>query len=136
MISNTKFHNNYSITKFQKKHILQFGVYGFKVLHTVRLTDTQLKNIIWLIKKKLQEISKKNYVKFWSLISLNLVLTTLGLESRMGKGKGIVSSKAVFLKPGTILFEFDNLSKYQVTDLLQFINKKFPGKIKLINRFH
>ena len=70
----------------------------------------------------------------WNLLFPNLSLTKLSLEARMGKGKGSEFSTAVFLKPGTILFEFSNLTTKQGLELATSLNKKFPGNLKLIKK--
>nr|WQF69671.1 ribosomal protein L16 [Ceramothamnion sp.] len=135
MILNIKSHKNYSYFNIQKNHVLQFGSYGFKTLNFLRLSQSQLNSLVWLIKLKIKKLTKKN-VKFWILIKPNLTLTKLGLETRMGKGKGSIVTQIVFLKPGTILFEFDNLSMLQILKLLKFINKKCSSVLKLVSRLY
>nr|ANP26192.1 ribosomal protein L16 [Campylaephora sungminbooi] len=128
-------HSNYSKFFLQKRHSLQFGNVGIKVLSFSRLSNTQINTIIWLVQKKIKNYSKKNNTKIWFLIHSNLCLTTLSLESRMGKGKGSISTYAIFIKPGTILCEFDNFSLNHASNLFNFISKKFPGKLGLVSKF-
>ena len=135
MIKKTKCHNNYSIFFSQKRHMLQFGSVGFKVLTASRLTKHQINIIFWLIQKNIKEYSKKDSIKLWFLIFPDLHLTKLNLESRMGKGKGNLMMPASFIKAGTVLCEFDNLSLSFAKKLLVYINKKFPGKLKLMYKF-
>ena len=126
-------HNHYNHYSAQKRHLLQFGTFGFKVMSFSRISENQIEVISWLIQKKLKKISGKNNFKFWFLIYPNLYLTKLSLEARMGKGKGPFNTYAFFIKAGTILCEFDNLSLSEIKKVFKFINKKFPGKLKLIN---
>nr|YP_008963770.1 ribosomal protein L16 [Grateloupia angusta]AGO19283.1 ribosomal protein L16 [Grateloupia angusta] len=107
-------------------HILRFGKFGIKVTSFNRISEPQLKSLEWSIIKKLKELSNNNKktFKLWNLVNLNLNLTKLGQESRMGKGKGAVYSRAVFLKPGSILFEFDKISYQQLIEVFNFIRKK------------
>lgn len=47
----------------------------------------------------------------------------------MGKGKGAIYTEAFFLRPGSILFEFEGISKQQLIELLSFLKKKVSFKI-------
>ena len=52
----------------------------------------------------------------------------------MGKGKGAIYTKAVFFKPGVILFEFSGFTQQKMMEIFHFIEKKVPFKINLIKR--
>nr|YP_011017631.1 ribosomal protein L16 [Campylaephora kondoi]WQF69454.1 ribosomal protein L16 [Campylaephora kondoi] len=132
MKKTTKLHNNYSTVSIQNRHLLQFGNFGFQILTYSRLTDKQIKTIFWLVQTNLKKYTTKQVVKFWFLVFPNLTLTKLSLESRMGKGKGLIDTTAVFIKPGTLICEFDNVSLAHARKILAFITKVFPGKLKLI----
>ena len=127
-----KTHNKYTKKNYCYCNLLQNGKYGIKNLNFLRLNEFQIKSLEWIILKKLRSITHKNSYKLWNNFFLNLNLTHLPLESRMGKGKGPIVSKAIFIKPGYIIFEFDKINKSQIKILFNFIVKKFPGKIKLI----
>nr|YP_010164459.1 ribosomal protein L16 [Polyopes lancifolius]QRM91054.1 ribosomal protein L16 [Polyopes lancifolius] len=131
-----KTHNKYSYKSGLPNHILRFGKFGIKVASFNRISEKQLKAIEWSLIRKLKEVSNnKKTFKLWNLALLNLNLTKISLESRMGKGKGAVYSKAVFLKPGMILFEFDNVSYQQLLEVFTFIKKKLPLKVVLITKW-
>lgn len=131
-----KTHNLYSLKYNQNNHIIRFGKFGIKVISFGRLTESQLKSLERLLVNFIKKMTnnKKN-VKLWNLVVFNMSLTKLSSESRMGKGKGSVYTKAIFCKPGTIIFEFSNLSHQQMAEIFKFIKKKISFKIKLIERF-
>lgn len=136
MIINKKTHNSYSLKYSHCNHTLKFGRVGIKVLSFGRLTDNQFISIERSLLKLLKNVTNnKKLIKIWSLISFNLTLTKLSSESRMGKGKGAIYSKAVFLRPGTILFEFEGISNQQTFIILNFLEKKIPFKIVLIKNY-
>lgn len=133
---NKKTHNLYSIKNNHCNHVLKFGRFGVKVLSFGRLTEDQFNSLERSLIKILKKITNnKKVFKVWSLISFNLTLTKLSSESRMGKGKGSIYSKAVFLRPGTILFEFEGISNQQTFIAFNFLKKKVPLKIILINNY-
>lgn len=105
-----KKHTKYSLKKITSNYLLQFGIFGLKIKTFQRLTKNDLITIEWFLKKKIKQVALKNKIKFWNLMVLNTNLTKLSPESRMGKGKGAIFTQALFLRPGVILFEFDNLS--------------------------
>nr|YP_010199762.1 ribosomal protein L16 [Gracilaria multipartita]UAD89720.1 ribosomal protein L16 [Gracilaria multipartita] len=127
-----KTHNKYLLKLKQSNHVLKYGCFGIKSLSFSRLTKNQLNALKWIILKKIKLVTnnKKN-IRFWTLLSLNLALTKLNIESRMGKGKGSVYTHAVYVRPGMILFEFDNLTEQQMQNLFNYILKKISFKVKL-----
>lgn len=137
MILNKKNHTTYLYKLKQSNHTLKFGRFGLKTLSFVRITDKQLQSLersFWQITKK--HVNNKKTMKLWNLIILNLQLTKLSSESRMGKGKGSVYQEAAFLKPGTILFEFDGISNQQMSKVFSFIKSKVSFKISLIKKLY
>ena len=126
-----KTHKSYSKKSCtQKNHVLHFGTVGLKALQNTRLTQAQIKSFEWAITRLLK--SQKDCVKSWSKFNLNLTLTKLNLESRMGKGKGNISTSAQFLQAGTIFFEFSELSKPSKKKINSSLSKIFPVKFKLV----
>nr|YP_004062217.1 ribosomal protein L16 [Plocamiocolax pulvinata]ADR03233.1 ribosomal protein L16 [Plocamiocolax pulvinata] len=129
---NKKTHNKQSFQYTNTQHLIRYGIYGIKVSSLILLTESQLNSIEWDLIKKLKLITKKKPYKFWNCVTLNINLTKLNIESRMGKGKGLIYTKGVFLKPGTILFEFDNITLQQIVYLYNYINKKISNKFILV----
>lgn len=127
----TKTHNKYKKNYLSTKHLLKYGTYGLKLHGFFRFTIDKISILEFLIKKKLKIISKKK-TKVWSLLVFNNHLTKLNSESRMGKGKGIYLTKSVYIKPGSIIFEFDNIEEDKIIFLFKFIKKKIAVKCSLI----
>lgn len=134
MLVEKKNHCSYSLKKGSPSHLLRFGKFGIKTLSFCRLTKKQLDLMEWILIKKLKMVNNKKPFKFWNLINLNLNLTKLSLESRMGKGKGSIYTKAVFLKPGTVLFEFDKLQFHNLMEVFKNLQKKSAIKLVLIKK--
>lgn len=115
-------------------HLLKNGFFGFKVNHFFQISDNQQIRLLTYLIQKIK-LTTKRKIKIWNGIYLNQNLTKLNSESRMGKGKGVFLKKACFLTPGNILFEIDKLSKSEVIDIYNNLNKKIPKKLILIKKF-
>lgn len=134
MIKTLKKHSNYTKINNLKQNTLKLGTFGFKALEFKCLTKEKLITINFLISRKIKLITiKKNY-KIWNQLLLNQTLTKLSSESRMGKGKGTVITEFTFVRPGTIIFEFDNINKQELHYLYNYIKNKLSIKLSLISR--
>nr|YP_010199812.1 ribosomal protein L16 [Gracilaria tikvahiae]UAD89820.1 ribosomal protein L16 [Gracilaria tikvahiae] len=132
MLKEKKTHNKYSLKLKQSNHILKYGSFGIKSLSFNRLTKNQLNALKWIILKKLKLVTNnKKTFRFWTILSLNLTLTKFNIESRMGKGKGSIYTQAIYIRPGMILFEFDNITEQQMQNLFNYILKKISFKVKV-----
>ncbi len=135
MYNNKKSYVKYSLNLTQSKHIIRFGKFAIKSLSFGRLNTIQIISIERFLIQKLKSItSNGRYYKMWNLMFFNLNLTKLSPESRMGKGKGFIYTKAIFLSPGSILFEFSGLTDYQMLETLKFIEKKVSFKLALVKK--
>ncbi len=114
-------------------YLLKFGSCGFKILDSLQLETEQLNSLDRSLLKKLKNLSThpKDW-KLWSLLHTNQTLTKLSLESRMGKGKGAIYTEALFLKKGTIIYEFQNLTFQQLSEVFEFIKNQLPVNLTLI----
>ena len=132
-----KLHNICSYNTSYQRHLLKFGVFGFKVVsNNNKTTAEQIESIVKVLTKKLKTVCRNNKsYKIWNLILLNGVLTQLSLESRMGKGKGVIKTKASFIKAGTIIFEFSNIGYFQIVEVYSFIKKIVPFRLVLVSKF-
>nr|YP_010199837.1 ribosomal protein L16 [Hydropuntia urvillei]UAD89845.1 ribosomal protein L16 [Hydropuntia urvillei] len=128
-----KTHNKYSKKLKQSNHVIMFGRFGIKSISFGRLTENQLISLKWIILKKLKFlVSNKKTIRFWTTLFLNSTLTKFNSESRMGKGKGSIYTRAIYIRPGIVLFEFDNISEQHAKALFYYISKKISLKIILI----
>ena len=130
-----KTHINPSKMLANSRHLLKFGHYGFKILTNTRLTSLQLTSLNRILNRKLKSLPTrtKNY-KLWFFSAPNKTLTKLNLESRMGKGKGSIFTEAVFLKKGTIIYEFQNIKYQQIVEVFEFFNNHLSAKLMLVSR--
>jgi len=127
-----KKHLNYSIKYPQSNHLLKFGIYGIKCKTFSLILNSKLDSLHFILLKKLKKIELKNKPKIWNCLFLNLNLTKLTPESRMGKGKGTVYSNGIFVRPGTILFEFNNIEYKKMIDVFIYFSKKVSLKLILV----
>ena len=130
-----KTQNSYSIKYTQINQLVKYGKFAIKATSFGRLTENQLNSFERFLMVFLKKNSHNNKnVKIWNLVKFNMALTKLSSESRMGKGKGSIYTKAVFLRPGTILFEFTGLTDQEIYKMFTFIRKKLPFKSILIKK--
>ena len=61
-------------------------------------------------------------------------ITKKPLEVRMGKGKGSVEFWVAQIKPGTMLFELQGVSKEIAIEAFQLASAKLPFKTKFAER--
>nr|YP_009774152.1 ribosomal protein L16 [Caulacanthus okamurae]QIZ74769.1 ribosomal protein L16 [Caulacanthus okamurae] len=133
MFLHKRTHNKYRLKFKHSNHILRFGKYGLKSDTFSLLKEAQMNFLKRsFLQSSVKVKDKKKSVKIWSRLCFNLALTKLSSESRMGKGKGLFHEKALFLKPGDILFEFDGVSIQQASSLCLSINKKLKLKLILV----
>nr|YP_009445905.1 ribosomal protein L16 [Eucheuma denticulatum]ATX68847.1 ribosomal protein L16 [Eucheuma denticulatum] len=134
MFLDKKTHNNYRLVNKHSCHVLRHGIYGIKICAFNRLTQLQLNSLNRSVIGIIRKFKNKKSIKFWNLIFLDLNLTKLSPESRMGKGKGTIFSKAVFLRPGRIIFEFEGLNYQQASSILFKIKKLSNLKLELVKK--
>lgn len=128
-----KTHTNINKTLTNSNHLLKFGSHGLKISSNLRLTKNQLICLDRSLLKKLKNLDTqiKNY-KLWSFITLNKTLTKQPLESRMGKGKGNILTEVVFLRKGSIIYEFQNIKVQSIKEIFSFFKKYLPSKLILV----
>ena len=116
-------------------HLLKFGSYGLKILSDLQLNKEQIESLNRSLYRKVKTLSSHSKkVKIWDFLQPNKTLTKLSLESRMGKGKGSIYTEVLFMKKGSIIYEFGNLRNSQIIEIFNFIKKQFSVEIKLIYR--
>ena len=133
VINMKKTHKIFPNNLTYSRHLLQFGSCGLKILSDLKLTKNQLNSLERFINQKLKNLTKySRKYKVWSTVFTNRTLTKLSLESRMGKGKGSIYTEVLFLKQGSIIYEFQNLKLQQIIEVYKFLKNKLPVKLLLV----
>lgn len=130
-----KTHNNHKKLKNNCNNLLRKGSSGIKI-NDFKITSKELENKVYYnLIKKIKKIIKSNKINIWNKIHFNKNLTKLNLESRMGKGKGSIYTKATFLKPGDIIYEFDYIPEKYKLQMYKNI-RNILKKTIYINRYN
>jgi ribosomal protein L16/L10AE len=113
--------------------MLNFGSLGFVSLDTKFINISQIKSIKFFINRYLKLKNFKKY-KLWDLTNFSYPCFQKSKHARMGKGKGKFLEFKYYVKRGSIIFEFDNISKILFKNLYNFLRKKVSFRIKLVSR--
>nr|YP_010930402.1 ribosomal protein L16 [Ochrosphaera neapolitana]WKK50130.1 ribosomal protein L16 [Ochrosphaera neapolitana] len=128
-------------TKFRKLHrgrlkgiatkgnTVVFGDYAIQALEPVWLTSRQIEATRRSITRYVRRTGK-----IWIRIFPDKSITERAAESRMGSGKGSVDYWVAVIKPGTVLFEINGLSREMAYKVLKLASYKLPIKTKIISR--
>lgn len=130
---------NYKYGKMHKKRFfkgtqhrsitLKFGYYGLKATSAGLLSFKQIEAGRRAINQKL-----KRSGKIWIRIFPSLSLTSKPIEVRMGKGKGNIDSWVYYVKPGSVLYEINEIPYNIAQEALKKAAIKLPIKTKIIKR--
>ena len=128
-------------TKFRKMHRgrlkgvatrsnkVVFGEFGLQALEPTWITSRQIEATRRSITRYVRKTGK-----IWIRIFPDKSVTERAAESRMGAGKGAVAYWVAVVKPGTILFEINGLSKEMSYKVLKTASYKLPIKTKIVAR--
>lgn len=78
--------------------------------------------------------SVKRGGKIWIRVFPHKPISKKPAEVRMGKGKGSPEYWAAVVRPGTILFEIDGVTREQAKEAFRLAGYKMPFKTKFIAR--
>ena len=106
---------------------LAFGNFGIKVLKSGRIPSKRLEAVRKALSKEL-----KGHGKLWLRIFPHVPVTSKPAETRMGKGKGNVSHYCCMVKAGRIVFEFQGIPTYIMTNIIKIASTKLSLPIKMI----
>lgn len=108
---------------------LAFGDYGLKTLDHERISSRQ-------IEAARQAMTR--YVKrggrIWIRIFPHTPVTKKPQDVKMGSGKGNPEFFAAKVKPGTILFEIDDVTEEQAREAMRLAAHKLPVRCKFIKK--
>eukprot|EP01040_Poterioochromonas_malhamensis_P011726 gene11726-12796_t len=110
-----------------RNNTLHHGSFGIQALEPVWLTSRQIE----AVRRTISRYTKRNG-KLWIKIFPDKSVTARAEESRMGSGKGAVDHWVAVIKPGTVLFEIDGISKEIALDALKIASYKLPIKTKIL----
>ena len=108
---------------------VSFGEFGLKSIERGRMTARQIEAGRRTITRHI-----KRGGKVWIRVFPDKPITKKPLEVRMGKGKGSVEYWVAQIKPGTMLFELQGVSKEIATEAFQLAAAKLPFKTKFAER--
>jgi len=106
---------------------LSFGSYGLKSFGTSRISSRQLEAARRIILRYL-----KKGGKLWIRIFPQKPITTKGVETSMGGGKGGVDHYVFPIRPGRIIFELDGIKETEAREALEKAADKLSVKTKFI----
>jgi len=128
-------------TKFRKAHKnrntglahrgskVSFGEFGLKSVERGRMTARQIEASRRAITRHV-----KRGGKVWIRVFPDKPITKKPLEVRMGKGKGSVEFWVAQIKPGTMLFEIQGVTKELAQEAFALASAKLPFKTKFAER--
>ena len=110
-------------------HRIAFGTFGLKSLEAQWITARQI---------EAARIALTRYMKregqVWIKIFPDKPVTKKPAEVRMGKGKGAPEYWVAVVKPGTIMFEIDGVSKEIAQEGMRLAAQKLPISTKFVVR--
>lgn len=108
---------------------LTFGNYGLKSMDAERVTSRQ-------IEASRQAMTRyiKRGGRIWIRIFPHTPVTRKPQDVKMGSGKGNPEFFVAKVKPGTILFEMDDVTEEQAREALRLAAHKLPVRTKFVKR--
>lgn len=108
---------------------ISFGEYGLQAVECGWLTSRQI---------EAARVAMTRYVKrggkIWIRIFPHKSYTKKPAETRMGKGKGAPEGWVAVIKPGTVLYEMDGVSKEIAKEAFRLAAHKLPIATKFTSR--
>lgn len=130
-IKHRKHHKGRSRNKLQasQKTEVSFGSYGLKAASGAWVTSRQIEAARRAITRHL-----KRGGKLWIRIFPDKPITFHGSENTMGSGKGSVDHYVAVVRPGTVMFEIDGVSKDVAAEALMLAGYKLSVRTVIIGR--
>ena len=111
-----------------KSNNIKFGELGLKAQVAGVISARQIEAARRAIVRKI-----KRKGKVWICIFPDLPITAKPTESRMGKGKGVVSYWVARVRGGTTLFEICGVPNHIAVEALKAGSQKLPVKTKIFD---
>jgi large subunit ribosomal protein L16 len=106
---------------------LAYGTFGIRAITPARVPAKTIEAIRRALRRKI-----KKTAKLWIRVAATVPITKKPAEIRMGKGKGAVDHYACIIRPGSIVFEMDRVSKTVALQALDSISYKCPFKVGFV----
>ncbi|MBI4359501.1 MAG: 50S ribosomal protein L16 [Candidatus Jacksonbacteria bacterium] len=108
---------------------LSFGEFGLQALSESWISSRQIEASRRAMRHNLQRGGK-----IWIRIFPDKPVTAKGNEIPMGGGKGTLDRFVRNIKPGTVLFEIDGVSRKEAESAIRLAAHKLPVRTKLITK--
>lgn len=112
-----------------RTNALQFGSFGLVTKTESWITSRQLEATRRAMRRMLQKGGR-----IWIRIFPDKPVTAKGNEIPMGGGKGSLDRFVRNVKPGTVLFEIDGVTKEKAQEAMRLASYKLPVKTKFISK--
>ncbi|KKT13499.1 MAG: 50S ribosomal protein L16 [Candidatus Falkowbacteria bacterium GW2011_GWF2_43_32] len=108
---------------------ISFGSFGLKSLSACWVTSRQIEAARRVLTRY---VAKGGRV--WIRIFPDKPVTAHGGEIPMGKGKGAVDYYVAIVKPGTIMFEMEGITREVAKKAMELAGHKLPVKCQFISK--
>lgn len=106
---------------------VSFGSYGLQSMEPGRISSRQIE----AARQAMTRYVKRGG-KIWIRIFPHTAVTKKPQDVKMGSGKGNPEYFAAKVKPGTVLFEMDDISEEQAREALRLASHKLPVRTKFV----
>lgn len=106
---------------------IAFGSYAIQSMERGRISSRQIESARQAMTRYV-----KRGGKIWIRIFPHTPVTKKPQDVKMGSGKGNPEYFAAKVKPGTILFEMDDVTEIQAREALRLASHKLPLKTKFV----
>jgi len=107
---------------------LAFGSYGLKAVTPSYISSRQIEAGRRVLTRYIRKQGK-----MWIRIFPDRPVTRKGNEMPMGSGKGAVDHYVAVVRPGTIIYEMDGISKAQAKEALEKAAHKMSSVCKFVS---
>ena len=121
-VKHRKWHRGTSKGVENRATELAFGSFGLKAFGTKWITAREI------------EAARRKGGRVWLRLFPDKPITSKGVESALGGGKGAVDHYVFAIRPGRIIFEIDGLKEDMALQALKEAASKLSVKTKLIRK--
>jgi len=125
-----KYNKSFRLKKLKtyKRTKLAYGNSGIKVLNSLLLTARHISKFI-LIFKRYTKRSNKTFRNFWVNFPVNIPFSEAAKGSRMGKGKGKVTTWGFRISSGNYFLELKGLRYGRLLRLHKQLSNALPAEV-------